>query len=145
MTLHQKEIYEKVKAFVLERPDGLRLSFPATIPAKDKAFVLKLSKDLGISHTIEISEDESLQTLICLDLESEDEDSDEESSDARQRVFKRYDKMNIIQEEQSLVDEEKRKRCAMDKLFLDWKTSYYKVRFLLFFESTSSLTVAFLT
>jgi 5'-3' exonuclease len=127
MTLHQKEIYDQVKIFCLERPDGLRLSFPATIPTKDKAFILKLSKDLGISHTIEVPEDESLQTLICLDLESDDDESDEESSDARQRVFKRYDKMKIIQEEESIADLEKEKKEATSKHFKEWKAGYYKV------------------
>lgn len=39
-------MYEKVKLFILKR-NAKRISFKADMPARDRAFVLKLAKILG--------------------------------------------------------------------------------------------------
>lgn len=96
------------------------------MPAKDRAFLLKLAKDLGLGHTIEVADGTSSHMLI-LELEEDDDESDEESMDARQRIFKRYDKMEAVDEEQIAADLEAEKKVLIDKEFIDWKASYYRV------------------
>ena len=121
-------MYEKVKLFILKR-NSKRLAFKADMPARDRAFVLKLAKDLGISHNIEFVEKTALHFLI-LELESDDEESDEESLEVRHRVFKRYDLLRVVDEEDMALDLEKGKQQRIDKEFMKWKTAYYHVSFL---------------
>ena len=70
-------MYEKVKLFILKR-NSKRLAFKAEMPARDRAFILKLAKDIGLSHTVEYVDSSELHFLI-LELDSEDDESDEES------------------------------------------------------------------
>jgi hypothetical protein len=127
MSLDQKDMYEKIKLFILKR-NSKRIGFRADMPSRDRAFVLKLAKDLGLSHTIEFIDATSLHSLV-LELESDDEESDEESLEARHRVFKRYDLMQVVDEEllvENLVESRKKK---IDQEFTVWKSGYYRVSF----------------
>jgi hypothetical protein len=118
-------MYEKVKLFILKR-NSKRIAFRADMPSRDRAFVLKLAKDLGLSHTIEFVDATSLHSLI-LELESDDEESDEESLDARHRVFKRYDLMQVVDEALLADALAETRKTKIDHEFVVWKTGYYRV------------------
>lgn len=123
-------MYEKVKLFILKR-NFKRIAFKADMPARDRAFILKLAKDLGLSHTIEFVDSSSLHSLI-LELESDDEESDEENSEARNRVFRRYDLMEVVDEEALAGNLAENRKKIIDQEFVEWKTGYYKVTFEIF-------------
>jgi 5'-3' exoribonuclease 1 len=96
------------------------------MPARDRAFLLKLAKDLGISHSIAVS-DETSEHILILELDEEDDESDEESMDARQRIFKRYDSWEVVDEEALAAQLKEVKQNRIDAEFIEWKSSYYKV------------------
>lgn len=127
MSLDQKDIYEKVKLFILKR-NSKRIAFRADMPSRDRAFVLKLAKDLGLSHTIEFVDATSLHSLV-LELESDDDESDEESLEARHRVFKRYDLMQVVDEELIVENLAETRKKKIDHEFNVLKTGYYRVYF----------------
>jgi 5'-3' exoribonuclease 1 len=129
MSVKQKEMYDQVKTFVIGRTLGPQISFPANIPARDRAFLLKLAKDLGISHSLAVNESTSEHILI-LELDEEDDESDEESLDARQRIFKRYDHWEVVDEKALAAQLEEAKQNRVEAEFIQWKASYYRVRFL---------------
>jgi hypothetical protein len=120
-------MYEKVKLFILKR-NSKRIAFRADMSSKDRAFVLKLAKDLGLSHTIEFVDATSLHSLI-LELESDDEESDEESLEARHRVFKRYDLMRVVDDALIVDSLAENRKSKIDHEFVVWKTGYYRVWF----------------
>lgn len=96
------------------------------MPARDRAFVLKLAKDLGLSHTIEFVDSSSLHCLI-LELDSDEDESDQESLEARHGVFKRYDRMQVIDEVVAVENLAESKKKMIDEEFTAWKTKYYRV------------------
>ncbi|KAJ3036230.1 5'-3' exoribonuclease 1, partial [Rhizophlyctis rosea] len=140
MSKRQREIYDQIKTFVLApREEGSRLTFSTLdMPARDRKFILTLSNNLGISHTIDIlpasSSDPSSrspsphtkQHHIVLEWDENDDESDEESFEARKRVLKKYDSAKVEDEEEvakNLKEEEERK---VEEAFVEWKAEYYK-------------------
>lgn len=68
----------------------------------------------------------SLHCLI-LELESDDDESDEESLEARHRVFRRYDLMRVVEEEAIAENLAESKKQMIEHEFTVWKTGYYRV------------------
>ena len=126
MSTKQKEMYDQVKTFVIGRTIGPQLALPANMPARDRAFLLKLSKDLGISHSLAVS-DATSEHIFILELDEEDDESDEESMDARQRIFLRYDSWEVVDEEALAAQLKEVKQNRIDAEFIEWKSSYYMV------------------
>lgn len=126
MSMKQKEMYDQVKTFVIGRTLGPQLAFPANILARDRAFLLKLAKDLGISHSLVVS-DANSEHILILELDEEDDESDEESMEARQRFCKRYDSWEVVDEEALAAQLKEVKQNRIEAEFIEWKSSYYKV------------------
>ncbi|KAJ3187980.1 hypothetical protein HDU85_006373 [Gaertneriomyces sp. JEL0708] len=128
MTPSQRAAYDQIKFFVLNPKAGDRLLFSTNIPAKDKTFILKIVKQLGLSHQIDTIGDGSQlgQPQIVVERDEEDDEDDEESMEARKRVLKRWDKADVIDELQIAANLESDKQQAMEEAFLDWKKQYYK-------------------
>jgi len=111
------------------------------MPPKDRSFLLKLSDDLGINHTIELVEDSSDlgSHQICLELDSEDDEEDEENLLARQRVLKKYDALAIVSEEIDVDQENLHKQTRIDHEFRTWKAHYYKDKLELDYDNESEM------
>jgi hypothetical protein len=60
-------------------------------------------------------------------LDSDDDSDDEESRDARMRVFKRYDVAEVVDEDEIAAGLEEDAKLKMERDFIEWKKSYYRV------------------
>jgi len=151
----QKEIFERVKAFVLENRNApspshyraAKLALPNLFPAKDRQFITKLSEDLHLS--VQWDEyDEQDQNLVTWrfpraledsdskegeeagnDSEWEDTEEDPESRVAVDRVLKKYEKAPVADPEAEGSFDERHARNVKEKMD-EWKRGYYQVCFL---------------
>ncbi|KAI8818381.1 XRN 5'-3' exonuclease N-terminus-domain-containing protein [Fimicolochytrium jonesii] len=128
LSKQQSDIYDQIKTFVLAPRDNGRLTFPASLPARDRAFIIRLSTELGINHTIDaIGKGKGLpEHHIILEWDDEDDEDDEESMEARQRVLKRWDKAEVIDEDEIAANLEREEKQKVDDAFVQWKREYYK-------------------
>jgi 5'-3' exoribonuclease 1 len=153
LTAAQKEIFEKVQAFVLQYRSAsaaamrdAALAMPNTFPAGDRVFINKLADDLHLSLTWD-EYDEQDQNLVTwrlpgaldeplpedgVDEDEEDEgeweDEDEkESRAAVDRVLKKYAKAPVLQDDEE-GDFDKRHDASVKAKMDEWKRGYYKVR-----------------
>ena len=120
----QREIYNKIKFFVQSPRSANLLHFNwSTMPAGDRAFVLKLIESLGLGHTLEVGDD---CTMLEIFWAEDDDESDEESVNARERVLKKYDNAEtaVFKTPEELKVEKKTK---FDEVFQNWKKDYYRV------------------
>lgn len=116
--------------------------------AKDRAFIVRISKELGLKQSMM---DDSASTLAELNEPSafkpsrhrnivvtwttdDEEDSDDESKEARLRVIKKYEKVKV-NEAATAANIENEKKIKFEQEFSQWKADYYKVIFYFFFYS----------
>lgn len=151
MTKYQREIFDNVKAFVLENRGAspiAKLSLPNVFPARDRAFITKLSEDLHLSVTWD-EYDEQDQNLVTWRFprtlserypgengvveDEEDDDSawedaedDDEANVAVDRVLKKYEKASIADPDAGGTFEERYERSIQEKM-KEWKRDYYRV------------------
>jgi 5'-3' exoribonuclease 1 len=156
LTPPQKEIFEKVQAFVLQyrgaSPTAMRnavLTMPNTFPARERAFINKLADDLHLSLTWDEydQEDQNLVTWRmpgALDeplpeennengadgdddaWEDADDDDEKEAREAVDRVLKKYKKAPVM-DEGGEEDFERRHEASLKAKMDDWKKGYYEV------------------
>ena len=145
----QREIFEQVKAFVTDRTSSrpAKLSLPNVFPARDRAFVAKLSADLHLNVAWD-EYDELDQNLVTWRIpgappedeeggdqvvepgEGEDEsawedaEDDEEAIAAVNRVLKKYEKARVVDIEDSF--DKRHDRMVKEKMG-QWKRDYYRV------------------
>ncbi|KAJ3118601.1 hypothetical protein HDU96_000062 [Phlyctochytrium bullatum] len=90
----------------------------------------KFVEKLGVSFGIDAEEDESESSpeqYLFLWCDSDEDESDEESKEARNRVFKRYDKAQVMNEEELIAELEQETKKKFDAEFAQWKIDYYKL------------------
>ncbi|KAI9142247.1 XRN 5'-3' exonuclease N-terminus-domain-containing protein [Paraphysoderma sedebokerense] len=122
LTPKQKELLLEIERFILERPSST-YHFDPSLPAKDRHFIETIAHELGLSCN-RTALDSDYHLYIKFD--EDDDTSDEESSDARARIFKRYHQAEVIDESVALVDKEEEKRKVLDREHKEWKKGYYK-------------------
>ncbi|KAG0358476.1 5'-3' exoribonuclease 1 [Podila minutissima] len=123
MTRAQKNLYDQIKEFVLER--GEVLHFPPTLNSSERSFVKKITAAIGVQNDTQISEDGTKNLFINFD-EDEDEE-DIESQEARARVLRKYDQAQVVENviENEKVRAENAKNLYEDRLE-QWKRDYYR-------------------
>lgn len=147
----QRDIFKKVKAFVMEKRVGslasrtAKLSLPNVFPAKDRTFITKLSADLHLSVAWDEYDDED-QNLVTwrfpgafdddddevVEGESADEsgwedaEDDEEAIAAVDRVLKKYEKANVTDSDDEGSFDERHERMVKERMDR-WKRDYYRV------------------
>jgi 5'-3' exoribonuclease 1 len=149
LTIAQKEIFEKVQAFVLQYRSSssaiLRnatLTMPNTFPARERTFINKLADDLHLSVTWD-EYDEEDQNLVTWrfpgaldeplpedgvddDEEGWEDEDDKESREAVDRVLKKYAKAPVLPEDGE-GDFDRRYEASIKSKMDEWKRGYYKV------------------
>lgn len=126
MSRRQKEVFEQVKMFVLRRDLREKLDLPKNLTAKDRAFVRQLAKELGVRPVTEKKEDRSQQLQVEWSSDEETETEDE-SDDARARVLRKYEKADIVDEDEEFVRGIALEKQRIEGEFAEWKAAYYKV------------------
>lgn len=119
----QEELFESIK-FFLQQPRSsatLQLNWSKT-PAGDREFLLQLISAVGLIHSIEAGED---YTMLEIGWDEDDDESDEESNEARARIIKKYemaDRQIIKSKKEELAD----KQIAFEEAKSNWKKDYYR-------------------
>lgn len=132
ITSDQREIFQKVKGYVVLRPNE-PYDLPATLKASDRKFVKELAESLNLQwYTVQSDQgDRHMQLSFPKSPDSEGDDEDDyedmEAQSALQRVLKRYDNAKVLDvsaEEAQLAAEEK-----YEQKFRQWKDEYYQKKF----------------
>ncbi|CAG8703588.1 12794_t:CDS:2, partial [Ambispora leptoticha] len=119
MTQKQREIYEQFKEFVDSDPQG-PLDFPPDFNARDRKFVQDLAAELYLKSAITYHEhDEGKHIYVDVD-----DESDDEINERRTEVLARYEKAEVVDEDdlETIAEKEKKK---YDEKFNEWKKEYY--------------------
>lgn len=123
--MEQSGIYNTIRQFANENNENSQCSFNwSQMKAQNRKFTLELVKSLGLVHDLE-TEDDGDTFLIVTKNEDLDDESDEENSAARQRVFKKYDNAKV-ETVISAEDVTESKANEVDKKYTDWKWDYYR-------------------
>ncbi|KAG2018391.1 exonuclease II [Coprinopsis cinerea AmutBmut pab1-1] len=147
LTKRQREIFDKVKAFVLENRKApslehfkaARLEMVNDFPARERAFITQLSQDLHLSlrwdeydeednnvvtwrfpRALEVSEDAEDE-----EGEWEDMQEDEENVIAVDRVLNKYEKAPVEDPDAEGDFDARYERSIKEKMD-EWKRSYYR-------------------
>ena len=140
LTPQQREIFDKVKAFVsASNPSSSSLTIPNDFPARDRNFISNLATKLHLSLSWD-EYDENDQNLVTLRLpepehvaidgqvdqvvDEEVSDGNEESRAAIARVLTQYDAARVVEQD---VDPETQQERALQEKMDEWKDYYYKV------------------
>ena len=128
MSRVQRNLFEKIKEFVLSGRNTPRLPFSANMPARDRSFIINIANELGINHTIDaLGEGKGLEEHhIILEWDEEDDEEDEESMDARLRVLRRWDSAEVIDEDDIAANLEAEEKQRLEDAFIEWKEDYYR-------------------
>ena len=148
-------MFDSVKTFVIENRKApsashyraARLALPNQFPAKDRAFITKLSQDLHLSlqwdeydeqdvnlvtwrfpRTLDDGEVEEVEEEGGENSEWEDADDDEESHAAVDRVLKKYEKAPVADPDAE-GDFDARYEHSIKEKMDEWKRGYYQVCF----------------
>lgn len=157
LTKSQREVFDKVKAFVLQHRQGsspsalraARLALPNDFPARDRQFIDTLSADLHLS--VQWDEyDENDTNLVTWRFPSSlsgadekevaeeadgnakqpDDDDSEDDAEARaavDRVLKKYEKAPVMDKDAEGTFDERHAQAVKEKMD-EWKRGYYQVR-----------------
>ncbi|KAF8150162.1 exonuclease II [Crassisporium funariophilum] len=152
LTKNQREIFDKVKAFVTENRNApspshyraARLAMPNDFPARDRTFITKLSEDLHLSVGWDEYDDEDRNLVTWRfpramddgepkeveedgggDSEWEDAEEDDESKAAVDRVLKKYEKAQVSDLDAEGSFDERHAASVKEKMD-EWKRGYYQ-------------------
>ncbi|KAI1311888.1 hypothetical protein EDD11_003289 [Mortierella claussenii] len=122
MTKRQKDLYNQIKDFVLERKDIFH--FPKTLNSSDRNFVKRITSAIEVRHGTETEENGDKHLFIEFDEEEDEEDI--ESQEARARIMRKYDQAKVVEDvvENEKLRDEKARNVYQDRL-LQWKKEYY--------------------
>lgn len=154
LTKEQRDILDKVKAFVMEnrKPPSLshfraaRLAMKNEFPARERTFINKLSEELHLSVRWDEYDDEDNNVVTwrfpgALETseegpdnggnedEWEDMEGDEESHIAVDRVLNKYDRAPV-QDPDAEGDFDARYEKSLKDKMDEWKRGYYRVSFM---------------
>ncbi|CAG8495278.1 4885_t:CDS:10, partial [Ambispora gerdemannii] len=137
MTQKQREIYEQIKEFVDSCPQE-PLHFPADFNARDRKFVHELAAELDLKAAVEYhKDDEGKHIYVDMDSEKDDE-SDDERNEMRAQVLAKYEKAEVVDEDDLETIEEKEKK-KYDEKFFEWKKEYYMNKMQLDIENSDHI------
>ena len=125
MTKKQFEYYLDIKKLIFTNESTCttkQISFDS-LDSIDKTFLIGLAQELGLSLTLQ-------EHGITLELDSDEDESDEESFEARQRVFRRFDKFDIYDSSHLSHKGDGEGQGEGRELILEfnaWKSHYYRV------------------
>jgi 5'-3' exoribonuclease 1 len=123
LSSQQRLLYDQVKGFALGPRAIENVAFDWTaMKAQDRSFMLKLIANLGLKHDLSVEEG---FTQLIVEWNSDDEESDEESWEARHRVLKKYDSAHT-EKELSQEEQAELKENAYKAQFEEWKWEYYR-------------------
>lgn len=156
LTKPQREIFDEVKAFVLENrggsvypPNGATLTMPNDFSARERAFIDRLAEELHLSLTWDEYDEEDVNVVtwrlpevleqhpppngngVVDEDANEDEaewedEDDEESRAAVNRILQKYEKAPVMDEDADGGFDARHEQSV--KLKMDeWKREYYKV------------------
>ncbi|KAI0028225.1 hypothetical protein K488DRAFT_89959 [Vararia minispora EC-137] len=147
LTQPQREIFDKIQAFVLGHRDQLsaaklgdvKLAMPNTFPARERQFITNLATDLHLDLSWDEYDeyDQNLVTLrfpvtlegpISIDEEDNGEDGwedDDEAQKAVDRVLKKYGKAKVMKDDEDGDFDARHDRMMIEKMD-EWKREYYK-------------------
>ncbi len=91
--------------------------------AANRSFLLQLITLLGLGHNIEQGDDSSILEVFWSE---DDDETDEESMEARERIIKKYDQAERVLPKTKDQELEEKKQIQANAL-LEWKKTYYKV------------------
>ncbi|KAI5780880.1 putative exonuclease Kem1 [Geopyxis carbonaria] len=133
ISTEQLKIFKKIKQWVLNKskrgnaaPDFFDV--PENYAAKDRKFVEEVADSLKIK--CERVENEKGDTHLQLSMypkpggEDDEDEDDEESKSALTRIFRTYERAQVVDVSADDVEEEMKKRY--DAKFYEWKNDYYK-------------------
>lgn len=128
LTPQQKKWTRKIKQWVHDRQDGKgseTFDFPPTLPARDRKFVEDFATALNMQVYTPIDDDGNRYLRLALDLEpNSDSELEEESREALNRVFRKYERASVVdanpEEQQAELEIKYREK------FHEWKDQYYK-------------------
>jgi 5'-3' exoribonuclease 1 len=126
----QKELFTKIKKWVKEKPQLSPLNLPSSCTAEDRKFVEDLANDLRIQCTRELNDNDEYHlqlTMFAQPDDDEDDSDDEEGQAALTRVFRQYERAQVIDITPEQAQEEMQKKY--DDRYLEWKDNYYKDKF----------------
>jgi 5'-3' exoribonuclease 1 len=138
VTPRQMEIVQQITIFCADQyaPD---LHFPSDLTPKDRAFVAKIAKELGL-NAFAVGADASAHLVVSHrrkrdssdsaedEVENDDEEDsvDEESQLARERVLRRYMSAKVVPESsEDVATAEAERRRMIDHEYTQWKRHYY--------------------
>ncbi|KAG8905353.1 hypothetical protein FRB99_000181 [Tulasnella sp. 403] len=141
LTANQLKIYKSIKAFVLshrtatknkDSSSNTRLALINDFAARDRTFLTKLAGDLNLFLAWDEFDDEdrNLATLYLPNLRgdssgSEDDDwGDDEADFAVDRVFRKYDRANVLDNTDEAFDQREEER--LERQMAEWKQQYYQ-------------------
>ncbi|KAJ9659480.1 exonuclease II Exo2 [Coniosporium apollinis] len=132
----QREIFNIVKKFINSQTpeeEAAPLDFPPTLPARDRKFVMDLAKDLNMECNTVQDEDGARHLQLSVpsklggDGSGSDASSDEEAKTALDRVFKRYEKAEVVNISPEDAQAEMEKKY--EQKFQAWKNEHYTSKF----------------
>ncbi|KAF8055536.1 exonuclease II, partial [Lyophyllum atratum] len=150
LTAPQREIFDRVKAFVMENRQAAsashartaRLAMPNDFPARERKFIEKLAEDLHLGVRWD-EYDEQDVNLVTWRLPGASEDTpertegengddwedvdeeDEESRAAVDRVLKKYEKAHVAHDDEGGGFDARYERSVSEKMD-EWKRAYYR-------------------
>ncbi|KAJ7767544.1 exonuclease II [Mycena olivaceomarginata] len=134
LTRPQREIFDKVKAFVTEnkteRERGTAvLAMRNDFAARERKFVGTLAEDLHLSLRWDEFDDEDRNLVTWRFpgalLEEGDEEEDAEGRAAVERVLKKYEKAHVFDDDEGGGFDARHERSINEKMD-EWKRGYYK-------------------
>ncbi|KAF9434614.1 5'-3' exoribonuclease 1 [Entomortierella beljakovae] len=125
MTRRQKELYDQIKEFVLER--GEILNFPTSLNNSERNFVKRIASAIEVRYGTDTNEENEKHLFLAFDEEEDEEDV--ESQEARSRILRKYDQAKVVEdviENEKLRDE--KARNVYQERFQEWKKDYYATK-----------------
>lgn len=135
MSVTQKRLFDEVKEFLCRKSSNITLNWvscriyntKANIAGKDRQFLIDLLLQLGIAHSIDIPDGVKKNAIITISFGEEDDESDEESCQARLRVLKKFDSARVMSNSEIIAEQKLLQKKAIEIEFWDFKRNYYKV------------------
>lgn len=133
ITSNQREIFQRVKGYVVLRPDE-SFDLSPSLKASDRKFVQELAESLNLQwKTIQNDQgDRNMQLSFPKrpsgGSDDDDDDFDDmEAQSALQRVLKRYDNAKVM--DMSAEEAQSAAEAKYEQKFQQWKDEYYKKKY----------------
>jgi len=135
ISTHQMGLFKQIKKWLANAlktknsAEPAVLDLPPTLAAKDRKFVEEVAHDLNLQYERILSDDGELHQRLSMlpTIDGDESEADEEGQRAVQRVFRQYERAQVIDVSPEEAQEEMKRKY--DQKFYDWKNGYYKSKF----------------